>query len=52
MEIQVMKIAVATKDTQRAFVTMVLSSLTKALDANFPDEAEYKAELRVAGFQR
>lgn len=44
--------AVAAKDTQRAFVSTVLSSLAKALDANFPDEAEYKAELRAAGFQR
>ena len=44
--------AVATKDTQRAFVSTVLSSLAKALDANFPDEAEYKAELRAAGIQK
>ena len=44
--------AVAAKDTQRAFVKMVLSSLIKALDANFPDAAEYKAELRAAGIQK
>lgn len=44
--------AVAAKDTQRAFVAQVLSSLVKALDANFPDEAEYRAELRAAGFQK
>lgn len=44
--------AVATKDKQRAFVTTVLSSLAKALDANFPDDAEYRAELRAAGFQK
>ena len=44
--------AVAAKDNQRAYVKMVLSSLVKALDANFPDEAEYKAELRVAGIQK
>ena len=43
---------VAAKDTQRTFVTQVLSSLVKALDANFPNEAKFKAELRVAGFQR
>ena len=45
-------IAVAAKDTRRAFVSMVLSSLAKALDANFPHEIEFKAELRAAGFQR
>ena len=44
--------AVAAKDTQRAFVATVLSSLAKALDANFPDDIEYKAELRAAGIQR
>jgi hypothetical protein len=44
--------AVALKDTQRAFVSLVLSSLAKALDANFPNEAEYRAELRAAGFQK
>lgn len=44
--------AVAAKDTQRAYVSTVLSSLIKAIDANFPNEAEYKAELRAAGFQR
>ena len=44
--------AVATKDTLRARIEQVLYSLAKVLDANFPDEAEYKAELRAAGFQR
>jgi hypothetical protein len=43
---------VATKDTQRTFVTQGLSSLTKALDANFPDAAEYRAELRAAAIQK
>lgn len=44
--------AVATKDALRAQVEQVLSSLAKVLDANYPDEAEYKAQLRAAGFQR
>ena len=44
--------AVAAKDTQRAFVSMVLSRLSKALDANFPNDAEYRAELRAAGIQK
>ncbi|MDO7875042.1 hypothetical protein Q5H93_09900 [Hymenobacter sp. ASUV-10] len=44
--------AVAHKDTQRALVTQVLYSIAKVLDANYPDEAEYKAQLRAAGFQR
>ena len=44
--------AVATKDTQRAAVTQVLSSVAKVLDGNFPDDDGYKAELRATGFQR
>lgn len=44
--------AVATKDTLRTQIEQALSSLAKVLDANFPDQAEYKAELRAAGFQR
>ena len=44
--------AVATKDGLRAQIEQVLYSLIKVLDANYPDEAEYKAELRAAGFQR
>ncbi|MEL5996708.1 hypothetical protein [Hymenobacter segetis] len=44
--------AVATKDTLRAQIEQVLSSLAKVLDANYPDDKEYKAELRAAGFQR
>ena len=44
--------AVATKDTLRTQIEQTLSSLAKVLDANFPDTAEYKAELRAAGFQR
>jgi hypothetical protein len=44
--------AVAVKDTQRDFIEQVLSSIAQVISANFPDEAEYKAELRAAGFQR
>ncbi|MBF9223591.1 hypothetical protein [Hymenobacter ruricola] len=44
--------AVAAKDTQRAFIATVLSSLAKTLSANFPDGAEYRAERRAAGFQK
>ena len=44
--------AVAAKDTLRAQIEQVLYSLAKVLDANIPDNAEYKAELRAAGFQR
>lgn len=44
--------AVATKDSLRAQIEQVLASLAKVLDANYPDPAEYKAELRAAGFQR
>jgi hypothetical protein len=44
--------AVAAKDTLRAQIEQALSSLAKVLDANYPDPAEYKAELRAAGFQR
>ena len=44
--------AVATKDGLRAQIEQVLYSLIKVLDANYPDEVEYKAELRAAGFQR
>jgi hypothetical protein len=44
--------AVAAKDTQRKRIMQVLYSLAKVLDANYPDEAEYKAALRAAGFQR
>lgn len=44
--------AVATKDTQRAFVEQVLYAIAKILDANYPISAEFKAELRAAGFQR
>ena len=44
--------AVAAKDVQRAYVTTVCSSIIKAIDANFPDETEYKAELRAAGLTR
>ena len=44
--------AVATKDGLRAQIEQVLYSIIKVLDANYPDEAEYKAELRAAGFQR
>lgn len=44
--------AVAVKDTQREAISQVLSSLAKVLDGNYPDPAEYKAQLRAAGFQR
>jgi hypothetical protein len=44
--------AVAAKDALRAQIEQALSSLAKVLDANYPDDAEYKAELRAAGFQR
>jgi len=44
--------AVALKDTQRDQVEQVLYSIAKVLDANYPDDAEYKAQLRAAGFQR
>lgn len=44
--------AVATKDGLRAQIEQILYSLIKVLDANYPDEAQYKAELRAAGFQR
>jgi len=44
--------AVAAKDTLRAQIEQVLYSLAKVLDANYPDAAHYKAELRAAGFQR
>ncbi|GAA4031518.1 hypothetical protein GCM10022409_14680 [Hymenobacter glaciei] len=44
--------AVATKDILRAQIEQTLYSLAKVLDANYPDPAEYKAELRAAGFQR
>ena len=44
--------AVATKDGLRTQIEQVLSSIAKVLDANYPDEAEYKAELRAAGYQR
>ena len=44
--------AVATKDGLRTQIEQVLYSIAKVLDANYPDEAEYKAELRAAGFQR
>ena len=44
--------AVAVKDGQREAITQVLSSLAKVLDGNYPDAAEYKAQLRAAGFQR
>ncbi|TGE21802.1 hypothetical protein E5K00_16175 [Hymenobacter aquaticus] len=44
--------AVATKDSMRSYVTTVLSSLAKALDANYPAKKEYKAQLLAWGFQR
>ena len=44
--------AVATKDGLRTQIEQILSSIAKILDANYPDAAEYKAELRAAGFQR
>jgi len=44
--------AVAAKDTLRNQIEQVLYSLAKVLDANYPDDAEYKAELRAAGYQR
>lgn len=45
-------LAVAAKDTLRTQVEQVLGSLAKVLDANYPADQEYKAELRAAGFQR
>jgi hypothetical protein len=44
--------AVAAKDALRTQIEQALSSLAKVLDANYPDDADYKAELRAAGFQR
>ena len=44
--------AVAHKDTLRTQVEQALYSIAKVLDANYPNDAEYKAELRAAGFQR
>jgi hypothetical protein len=44
--------AVAAKDALRRQIEQVLSSLAKVLDGNYPDDAEYKAELRAAGYQR
>ena len=44
--------AVARKDAQREVLEQVLYSLAKVLDANYPNDAEYKAQLRAAGFQR
>ncbi|OON65286.1 hypothetical protein [Hymenobacter sp. CRA2] len=44
--------AVSQKDTMRAEVETVLSSLAKVLDGNYPDKQEYKAQLRAWGFQK
>ena len=44
--------AVAHKDTLRGQIEQALYSIAKVLDANYPADAEYKAELRAAGFQR
>lgn len=44
--------AVAAKDLQRDQVEQVLYSIAKVLDANYPADAEYRAQLRAAGFQR
>ncbi|PJJ54546.1 hypothetical protein [Hymenobacter chitinivorans] len=44
--------AVSAKDTMRDQIETVLSSLGKALDANYPVKKEYKAQLRAWGFQR
>lgn len=44
--------AVAAKDAMRDELETILSSLAKALDANYPVKKEYKAQLRAWGFQR
>lgn len=43
---------VGTKDKERLDVEKVLRSIAKILEGNYPDAAEYNAQLRAWGYQR